>query len=219
MNKLFKIYGILFILLAAGIVAEGCWPHKCDYTEYNFNFTSLRVRQAESLGIGNWPVSVEPRPVLRENYGIHMFFDGEREIREIHQALNSNRRNLLLIQSAYAFSPASCENYTLKSTITAIQIVSENDFDSLHPAGSDITEYFGVQTNMNEDGTPVFKPVADYLKDMFEYLSKTDIEYTPVFDMHCMLTTPPEAGEYTFTVVACMSDGRTLKQSIKAELR
>jgi len=122
-----------------------------------------------------------------------------------HISLNVNS---LFIQSAYA---CDCEDagYYLKERVTSIQVFSEKDFDETHPTSTDIAEFFKVYK-----GSGILTSFESYVK----YLEPT---FYTIIDLQfrCVLTANVfETGEYEFTFVVGLSDGRELKQSIKAVL-
>jgi hypothetical protein len=91
-----------------------------------------------------------------------------------------------------------CERYYTKDTVVAVQIFSDKDFVTSDSVNVDVTDKFSVQS--------------------------WDGDYIPYYEddptINCVLISPPStAGTYTFTVVAQLSDGRKLEQSIEAELR
>ncbi|MDR2928171.1 MAG: DUF5034 domain-containing protein [Cytophagaceae bacterium] len=217
--KLFKAACILLISFITALIAESCdLGAKCDaLTYYDCNFKSLYLWQAENLGSDQAPAQVEPRRVLRENYGIYMSFEMNIEVREVQpveQTAKRQRTESLFIQSAYAVAP-ECDFYTQKDTIEYIQIFSDRDFDTSHPAGSDITDCFYATEHYTSENNV---SVNDYLNELVKYYSRVDITWPVGVSLYCMPKTPPDAGEYTFTVVAQLSDGRRLEQSIKAVL-
>jgi hypothetical protein len=206
--KISKIACVLLIFFISGLIAESCLD--CNEQTFTCSISSLRLasldEQKEYFEIA------EDRPVSRDHYGIRIDFDVETQIAEC-------RRHGAFMQSAHAMGQCR-DYYTYNDSIASIRIFSNRDFGDSFPAGADISEAFKVlrwkatynPTTQQIGNDTVFFPIANYLNRL--YIS-IESDISP-FD--CKLVTLPDAGEYTFTVVAALSDGRELEQSIKVTL-
>jgi hypothetical protein len=200
--KLLKILFFLLIFPIVGLIVESCSVDnmRCKrYTYYSCSTSSLSLSQIENLSGDHPPAKVENRPTLKGDYGMAMLFDVERHEDSVSQQI----AKLRFIQAAYADAP-QCDYYHVKDTVVAVQIFSNKDFSISDSVSVDVTNNFKVW-GWNDERTPI----AEHLRP-YEYSSS----------LNCVLVSPPAAaGTYTFTVVAQLSDGRKLEQSIEAVLR
>jgi hypothetical protein len=90
-----------------------------------------------------------------------------------------------------------------RDSVIAIQIFTLNDFDTHHPANSDVSEYFKVFKRSS------FSSITDFLKKYNTILDReSELELT--FDI--LLMTPPSLNQnHSFKIKVTLSDGRTLE--------
>lgn len=203
--KFSKTACVLLIFLIAGLIAESCFD--CHPSYFTCSIASLKLvsvdDREEYLEIAGH------RPVSRSHYGIRIYFDMEKYIAEC-------RRSRSFIQSANAMEQCK-DYYSLKDSIASIRIFSDRNFDASHPSGADISDCFMIREHVVTSTVPLVEslvliPLTDYLKNFVPN------DYGDIGTITCMLATPPDTGEYTFTVIAHLSDGRELEQSIKTVL-
>lgn len=107
-----------------------------------------------------------------------------------------------LIQSAYA---CSCPGDYLKSKeeIVSVKIISNNDFDTNHPKGSDLSSIFMVKRYYNDE----LSPINDYLKTLkLEYQSNYPFQ-KGIF----LQVAPTIAKKHKFKIAITLTDGRILE--------
>lgn len=106
----------------------------------------------------------------------------------------TKKRDVGFINTAYACSPVP-PSYRFNDAISEVQIISQDDFDSTHTAGTDITEYFTL---------PDY--AAETLYD--EYNEEGRI------GSHAFLLEylPPNKGVYKFTFKYKFASGRVIEK-------
>lgn len=132
-----------------------------------------------------------------ENYGLEVVF-------ERRQNTCQTNSNSFFIGSATACSCDDQRSFALDS-YESIEIVTINDFDSNHPAGSVISSQFTVIEHSGEEIS-----LADYVIKNNE----TEVYYlfsTSEFFTLKLNSTPDSALYSRFKVVATMVDGRVLE--------
>ena len=168
----------------------------CDCGEPQlFRYTN-KVLELEHLdNRGQSAVVVAGEPALKEAYSIRLTVKGE-------TTAFKTPSFSFFINRSYAFS-CGCDpaiQYLPKDSITAIYVITVNDFDAQHPAGTDISAYFRLYTWNN------FTSIDDYLqKDakIFSYDEPKQII------LNALLMQPPaSSGVYRFKIVMDLSDGR-----------
>jgi len=146
---------------------------------------------------------------FRDDFGFRIFFNMNSWFASAGQPSNS-----FFVQSAYACTPAPA---LLQDTVISIKIFSDKDMNKMYPAGSDITSFFRVAYRYFNfpSHIPFYEPLS-----FFFYLNRTHQEGGGELRMiTCVMRTIDiDPGEYEFTVVVGLSDGRELKESIKAIL-
>jgi len=197
--KIIKIVGILLILFVVSLITERCGLYcECPKPKsFEYSISSFSFKQYD--GLAALPSYVE----CRRDFGIRLVFETEKTVIANCKPLNS-----LFMQSAYA---CSCNNdtYYPKDSIISIQVFSDKDFGETHPAGTDIAEFFKVLTGIHG-------PIISFES----YFERPIEDWRVLSDFVCVLTeTNIKTGEYEFTFVVNLSDGRTLKQSIKTILK
>jgi hypothetical protein len=195
--KLLKTLFFLLVFPVVGLMVEGCCidcDRECEYiTHYSCNISSLSLAQVVNIGDEFPPALTEIRPELKENYGVEMLFNVEFYEDSAGQQ----------VLAKFPFS--DCVSYHAKDSVTSIQIFSNKEFSTSDSASVDVTDCFKIWQGAREPA-----PISQHLSWTYTYSTA----------IKCLLTSPPTtAGQYTFTVVAQLSDGRKLEQSIEAVLR
>ena len=135
--------------------------------------------------------------VLKRAYGIDMHL-----IRD--QVGFINNTHPFLSQSAYAYDPSVDIGLSFPvDSIVSIQIFTIYDFDSSHPASSEITDYFKVYQNYS------FTAVKDYFNSLNQLFPLSDLQ----LDIELLLMTAPTMNtKHQFEIKITISDGRILEQ-------
>lgn len=201
--KVKKILILLLLPLFSDMLVACC---DCEDPQvFKYTNSSLEVQHLDNRGQS--PVIAVGDVALKEAYGIRMTVKCERT------AFKQPPFSLFLNRS-YAFS-CGCDpavQHHAKDSITAIRIITLDDFDITHSAGSDISDYFRLYAWNN------FTSITDYLPKeakVFYYDEPKNIE------LNALLMQPPvQPGFYRFRVEMDLSDGRSfIKETSIAELQ
>nr|WP_255717817.1 DUF5034 domain-containing protein [Pedobacter sp. Leaf250] len=106
------------------------------------------------------------------------------------------------MQSAYA---CSCQGDYLKSKeeIVSVKIISNNDFDSNHPKGSDLSLIFMLKRYYNDE----LSSIKDYLKTL-----KLEYQNNYPFQKGVFLQVAPTmVKKHKFKIAITLSDGRVIE--------
>ena len=227
--KFFRIIVILFLFLLVSLTIDSCEHGHCGcekYKTYEYSLSSVLLKQLDDGEIwgllrdnSTWEKVTDPN-VIRENFAISITF-----LPEVFYKANFRPVNSLFIQSAYACSCPSDEYYP-KENIVSIKVFSDKDFGKIHPAGTNIAEFFKIHewefstyvvgNNQFMKSVPTFMSFESYIKrnPYFHFDG-----YNSGFWARCFLSAITiESGEYEFRFVFELSDERTLEQSIKTFL-
>ena len=205
---------VLFFLLVpiASALFYSCICPPCPRQQFRvFTHKSLSLINLDNSGAR--PVESESLQLNKNAFGIRLYLEGE----VISAATHRARGGSLLIQSAYAIS-CGCPpafTYTANENILSIRIFTMNDFDSQHPANSDITDLFRVGRS--------FSTVESFVanrRDSFEGDVEFEFWQEHELTIDLLLMFPPTANnKHQFEVQVALSDGRVLKQqTIEIEL-
>ena len=188
-----KVIFLLLFPLIAEVVISCCnciEPVIQHYTNKSISINHLDNSRSEPL------VSTSDS-IIKKAYGIRLQL-----IRERLACIE--KRQSVFIQSAYAFScgcpPA--KQFLPKDSITAIKIYTLHDFDSNHPADSDVSGYFKIYQAFT------FSTIPDYIKTSYLVLYD-DRELAKQIDF-LLMTVPAISGQHQFKVEITLSDGRVL---------
>ncbi|MBX2925153.1 MAG: DUF5034 domain-containing protein [Chitinophagaceae bacterium] len=198
-----KVLILLLIPLCSDMLVACC---DCDDPQL-FKYTNASLELQHLDNRGQSPATDEDGIALKEAYGIAMTLRCEPTV------FKTAPFSLFLNQS-YAFS-CRCDagvQHHAKDSVIAIRIITLEDFDAFHPAGTDISDYFRLYTWNN------FTTIADYLhKDarVFAYDEPKNIVMNAL-----LINAPAAAGFYRFRVEMDLSDGRSLtKETSTIELQ
>ena len=185
---------LLFLLAFMAELAISC----CDCPELtilDYNSCSLTVQNLDNEG--RLPRTSIARSINKNAFGLEL------AILQSEFICKSQRPSLFL-NSAWAIS-CECEpavQYLPLQEIEDVQIISLNDFNPDHPAGSDITSLFRVYDRFE------FYNVKTYLLSLqtirFDFLD-------PEEKLQLLLIDPPsDTNEQQFEITLSLSDGRVL---------
>ncbi|MCC6288202.1 MAG: DUF5034 domain-containing protein [Chitinophagaceae bacterium] len=187
-----KVIILLLVPFATEVFISCCdcnEPQLFKYTNQSFDVKHLDNQ-------GQSPVIPSNGTALKEAYGLRMTLTCETTV--FKQAPVS-----FFINRSYAFS-CGCDpeiQYLAKDSVIAIHIITLDDFDNQHLAGSDISEYFKLHSQHT------FISIAEYLQKIatiFYY----DNPKTIILD--ALLMQPPlQSGNYRFKIKMTLSDGRS----------
>jgi len=197
--KINKILVVLLLPLIADTIISCC---NCEETVVKY-YSNKSIEVLNLDNSGNKAVVATNDTARKEAFGIRVMLKKEKT-----SFLNPPKT--LFLQAAYAydcFCPASYELLP-RDSITAIQIFTLNDFDTNHPANSEVSVYFKVFEYNN------FTPISEYVKN-YKTLLFDDAELGQSIDL--LLMTPPQIpGSYKFKVRFNLSDGRIFEQESTA---
>ena len=198
---------ILFFLLVpvTSVLFHSCICPPCPRQQFrDFTHKSLSLMNLDNSGAR--PVESELLQLNKNAFGIRLFLEAEFSPALTHQS----RGGSFLIQSAYAVSCWCLPEfvYTAKENILSITILTLNDFDSQHPANSDVTDLFRVARS--------FSTIENFVANRphsFEVDIELEFWQEQELTIDLLLMFPPSANnKQQFEVQVALSDGRILKQ-------
>jgi hypothetical protein len=190
-----KVFLILLFPILADLVVSCC---NCLGTVIH-HYTNKTIVVSNLDNSGQAPQVTSSGSVFKSAYGIRV-----KLIREKTARIDKPR--IVFGECAYA-RECFCQppdQFLPNDSITAIRIITLNDFNSDHLASSDVSGYFKVYVPYS------FSTTDDYVKNTsasFNY--DTDLQ----INIDLLLMTPPDSvGACQFRVQIVLSDGRTLEQ-------
>jgi hypothetical protein len=117
-------------------------------------------------------------------------------------------RRISFIQTTQARCNCPDDIWTPQDSIIAVHIYTENDFDDIHSAGSDISDYFSVI----EIHSYNYQTLDDYFHRNFSEFDLNRYNSTTLsLNFYCYLMKAPSiTGKHTFTIEAQLSNGQIL---------
>ena len=201
---------ILFFLLVpiANLLFYSC---RCDVEQFiNYSHQALFLKNLDNSG--EKAVESESLQFNKNAYGIRLHL----QIEEKATIACATQINSIFVQSANATTVASCPYvYQAIDSIVSIQVFTINDFDNLHTANSEITEYFKV--------AQAYLSVENYVTNLTHTQVHRDdgwLAYYGIIEIDLMLMTTPTANNsHQFKVRVELSDGRVFdEQTTEIEL-
>lgn len=187
------VFILLFPLIAEVVVS--C----CECTEpFIGNYTNQTILVNNLDNSGSEPMLATTNSVPKAAFGIRINLSREK-------TACSNPPRSFFIQSAYA-RKCDCpppHQLLAKDSVSAIQIFTLNDFDSNHPANSEVSEYFKIFKGTS------FITIEEYVAKRRTTLY-SDSELEESFDA-LLMTTPSFNESHQFKILISLSDGRTLE--------
>lgn len=188
-----KKIGLFFAFLILLDFSSSCcrkYGNVLDYTN-----CQIAVENLDNSGAD--PVVIQTADVPKEAYGIRLNLT-----RSVGTCQLDNYQSFLF-SSAYACKDNSnVTEYRPLEGISAIKIITLNDFDTTHQANNDVTSYFYL---LEKDG---FISVYDYLsgQDFIYYDTSAMSLKLDLF----LMTTPTQSTQHQFRVEVYLTDGRIL---------
>lgn len=188
------------LLLSGVLIVSETWMACCDCEApmyYQYTHTGMVLLNLDNQG--QHPAIASDYPIRKEAYGIRIVLTTEAIARQ-KPAVS------FFIQRADAFS-CRCEagiQYLPRESIVGFRIFSLDEFDSQHPAESEISDYFRILTSDR------YTTISDYL-----HQSATVFTYNEPREemLNIMLVQPPaQKGNYSFSIEIALSDGRIFKK-------
>lgn len=190
---------ILFLFFTASRVLLSC----CKEDGYNFRWSQLDLVNLDHST--DRPVPFTGAGTTINNYGIRLHFGEER--------VAGNKVNFSF-NEAHAFD---CRSYFQnKDSITGIDVVTRNNFDNTHPAGSPInnylqarpTEFYQYYPAYTYKSLPEVIPFLNDSQEKFIHNSSVDLRFQGA---------SPNPGQHRFVITVLFKSGRALIDSTDIE--
>jgi hypothetical protein len=163
-------------------------------TTYKYKFDSIKLSHIDNSG--QTPVYVDSGTIPKEAYGLQI----ELSLSKLALHKFSDFAGFNSTCAFDCFCPPETQ-YFPQDTLSAIRIISLNDFDNTHPANSEVSEYFKVLTY---NTYITIQEYLDYPETI--YSGQPFIELIGLYLMQAPLVT----GDHRFRVEIVLSDGTTL---------
>lgn len=198
-----RVKKVVFLILLPLIVqlVIFCCPN-CDGV-VSGSYTKLEVDNLDNSGIEALIATGDS--ITRNAFGIRIHL--ERDKISCKESPNYNS----IIPSANAFR-CEClpDHIVAEDSITAIKVITLQNFDTNHLSGDDISSYFQFFKNYH------FTSIADYVANLHGTLDDAS-ELNSKIDL--LLAHPPlNTGMYQFKIQILLSDGRIL-EAITSEIK
>lgn len=187
---------VLLLPFIANLVVSCC---NCLETAIH-HYTNKTISLINLDNSGKEPIETSSGRVIKTAYGIGVTLTREKIAR-------IDKSKFTLVEAAWAYG-CHCpppDEFLPNDSIVAIRVISLTDFNSSHPANTDVTTYFKVYAPYS------FSTPGDFVKATSAILFiETQLQVT----FNLMLMTPPDTiGLHQFKVQIVLSDGRTLEQN------
>ncbi len=193
-----KYLRILFLLVSP-VIIDGMTCCDCPNSEKetaNFSYCSLEVNYLDNTG--EKPVLTQSTALPKEALGIRIDVERKRD-------MCINRRSWFGT-AAYACDCGYDTIYFPLENIVKASIITVNDFDTQHPAGTDITEYFYTYDSRS------YKPATTEFSTQLKYVNYYSGELSNEINF-LLMTPPPSMTECAFKIVVELSDERILEDT------
>lgn len=219
-----RILILLMIPLIIEAVIACCNCNENTFTNYStyWYYTNNDMLVSNIDNSGPAPVAAQSDSVSKCAYGIRVVIDrveleqdptSEYSWRALPMPKKTQYREGL-IQSAYAMEECWCEEERIlmaADTMVSLEVISNNYFDSGHPAGSDIQDLFRIFYHDNLFQTSDITNIS-----VWDYYDPDD-EIILVLNL-LLMQEPENSGLNDFTVRITLSDGRLFEQSTQITL-
>ncbi|MDD4209657.1 MAG: hypothetical protein PHI52_04890 [Bacteroidales bacterium] len=147
-QKIILIFSAYFAILIIGLIAcdeiNDCGPFPNKFKVVGLDWVNYKAIYSDTADTKLLLSYIDNDSVIFNEYSI---FIAPRQ--ETYFAQNSVDWNFSLIQSAYACSPVIP---TTDEKIDSVVILSQKDFDTNHPAGTDLSDLFEIVVLDNANG-------------------------------------------------------------------
>lgn len=191
-----KIILVLLFPFIANLVISCC--HCLDTEIHHFTNKTISVINLDNSG--KEPLETSSGSVIKTAYGIRVKLTREKIVR-------IDKPKIILVEAAYA-NYCHCpppDEFMPNDSIVAIRVMSLTDFNSSHPANTDVSTYFKVYAPYSFTTSDDFAKATSAI-----FFDETELQVT----FNLLLMTPPDlSGPHQFKVQIVLSDGRTLEQN------
>ena len=188
-----KVIILILIFTSLRVLASCCKKEGYNFRWSKFNLTNLDHSTDN-------PIPLSGNTININKYGIRLIFDNERVARIPNLGFNES----------YAFD---CEAlFRNRDTITSIDVITRQNFDNTHPAGSSVIQYMQARPTRFDKYYPVYEynPVSQALPyindDQVSTIHNNGIDFR-------FQKASPNLGQYRFVVTVSFKNGRTLSDS------
>lgn len=162
------------------------------------HYTNKTISVSHIDNSGKEPIVAASNSIIKSAYGFRLQLTrGKLACLE--------KRYSFFIQSTYAMGcrcpPPS--QFNAKDSITTIKVLTLQNFDDTHAAGSEVSDYFKIYHEFS------FAAIADYLR-VSTWTLYDEKELEPQLDF-LLMTAPVITGEHQFRIQIFLSDGRILE--------
>jgi hypothetical protein len=195
MMRIRKIGVILLIAFTIRLSFSCC---DCPPTiSYKYTFDAIELFHIDNSG--QTPVITDSGIIPKEAYGLQI----ECSLGQLAFHQSSGFASFNSLYAVDCFCPPDFQ-YVAQDTISAIKILCLNDFDSTHPANSEICDYFKVLTYITYHTLQQF---IDYPENI--YYERPEKEVIAIY----LMQAPTITGEHRFQVEIELSNGTTLNST------
>lgn len=189
---------VALYIFISGCKGDSCNPERQNYQVENYSAQSIELVDADEFGYvrPDYNVPEINSDLSWSDYGIYLsgvihYYTAANESTKKH------KKQLQIFPSAHACSPAPPQT---EQIITSFVIVSDGDFSELHPAGTDISEFF----------QPVYMgfPRQGNFETLSEYAASNPAPPEQIF---LVLLQQPEFERHNFTISIDLNDGTSLE--------
>lgn len=189
---------LLFLPVMVNMIVACC--NCLDSVVLLYTYKEFSVSNLDNSGAQ--PREITTGAVPKAAYGLRMQIAAEEVVRLDNPVS-------LFGQAAYArYTKCRCGGdtyYHPRDTITSINVITLNNFNSSHPAGADVSAYFKILESYS------LSTISEYLKKAQDNLFNDGLYDKKLLDL-LLMTAPDAAGAYKFRVQVVVSDGRILEQ-------
>jgi hypothetical protein len=190
-----KLFLVLIFPFIADLAISCC--NCLDTLTHHYSNKTLKVSSLDNSG--QEPKEISAGSVFKAAYGIRVQL-----VRE--KVVHINKPAIVFGQAAWAYG-CHCpptDEFLPNDSVIAIRVLTLYNFNSDHPANSDVSAYFKVYTPYN------FQTLDAYTKYIgTSFYSETELQLS--FNM-LLMTPPASGGAHQFRVQFILSDGRILEQ-------
>ncbi len=198
--KTLKVFFLLSLPILLEVMIACC---KCSPTQES-NFVNCDFEAHHLIFTGDYPEITTADSTLKTVYGIQIAVNRKENICSAQSSFYFN--------AAYACSCVPLYSFNATNAITKINIITINEFDEQHLAGSDISDYFIAEEYSKSYSIPNYINTRDSI--LYSDVSFTDSNFDE-WTTDLFLKTPPAGNsEHQFKVIVTFSDGQILEEQL-----